>query len=115
MHALPGSARLPDGALGKYLLRKAFAPLLRDELLNQPKHGFALPIWNWMLGPLREVCEEAIRNLKETDLLHPEGIDLVWNSFLAEPRTPIWSRALALCVLGAFLHKMSEWKCVSCT
>ena len=41
------------------------------------------------------------------------AIDQVWNAFLAEPRTPIWTRALSLCVLGAFLQKMSRWQCAS--
>jgi asparagine synthase (glutamine-hydrolysing) len=105
LHRYPGWARLPAGAPAKFLLRRAFAPLLRTELLRQPKHGFVLPIWSWMLGPLREACEGALRYLKGTGVLRPSGIDRVWQLFLGEPRTPIWTRALSLCVLGAFLRK----------
>ncbi len=83
--------------------------------MSQPKHGFVLPISSWMLGPLRDVCDDSIRYLKSTELLRPEGIDQVWNSFLAEPRTPIWTRALSLCVLGAFLCKMNRWMCAYST
>jgi asparagine synthase (glutamine-hydrolysing) len=103
-HRLPGPTRLPPGAPSKFLLRRAFADLLRPELLGQPKHGFVLPISHWMQGPLREVCEAALASLRDSGVLRPAGITQVWRSFLAEPRSPIWTRALSLCVLGAFLR-----------
>jgi asparagine synthase (glutamine-hydrolysing) len=57
-----------------------------------------------MLGPLRDVCAGMLASLKASGVLRPEGIDQVWQAFLAEPHTPVWSRAFALCVLGAFLR-----------
>jgi asparagine synthase (glutamine-hydrolysing) len=105
VHRLTGRARLPAGAPAKFLLREAFGSLLGEEVARHAKHGFVLPIWNWMLGPLREVCEGSLTSLKNAGILRPEGIDRVWKAFLAEPPTPIWTRAFSLCVLGAFLRK----------
>jgi asparagine synthase (glutamine-hydrolysing) len=103
---VPGPVRLPDGACNKHLLRTTFPDFLRPELLNQTKRGFALPIRRWMLGPMREMCEDAIWNLKTWGMLRSEGIEATWRSFLADPESPVWSRAFTLCVLGSYLHRM---------
>lgn len=34
----------------KWILRKAFAPLLPQEILERPKHGFNVPIDHWLKG-----------------------------------------------------------------
>jgi len=104
MHRLPGSLRLPGGIANKHLLRVAFAPYLRPTILSQPKRGFTLPMRRWMRGPLRELCEHALTQLKLASVFDARGIDAVWRSFLSEPESPMWTRALALCVLGMHLH-----------
>ena len=105
-YALPGKIRLPNPRADKQLLRVAFADLLRPELTSQSKRGFTLPIRRWMLGPLREMCEDGLGHLRRSGILKPEGIDPVWREFLRDPETPIWSRAFALCVLGLYVAKM---------
>lgn len=106
MLALPGSTRLPKGRPPKYLLRAAFPSLLRPALLNQAKRGFTLPIRRWMLGPLRGICEQALLDLKRAELLNQAGVDRIWQGFLNDPESPIWSRAFTLCVLGCYIRKM---------
>jgi asparagine synthase (glutamine-hydrolysing) len=101
--SIPGSIRLPHGRHDKHLLRVAFADVLRPALLNQRKMGFTLPIRRWMLGALRDRCETSMRWLKQSGLLRPQGVDAVWNTFLAEPESPVWTRAFALAVLGSYL------------
>ncbi len=105
MLALPGRVRLPDGRANKHLMRVAFAQHLRPALLNQPKRGFTLPIRRWMVGPLRELCEQGLASLKSLSVLRPQGIDAVWASFLAAPESPIWSRAFTLAVLGLYIRR----------
>jgi hypothetical protein len=56
-----------------------------------------------MLGPLRETCEGALASLKGTGLVRSAGVDAVWQAFVADPESPVWSRAFALCVLGRYL------------
>ena len=104
-HAIPGRVRLPRRAAGKHLLRRAFADFLRPELLNKPKRGFTLPTGRWMAGPLRPLCEQALLVLKDARLLKPDGVDAMWKNFLAEPESPMWTRAFSLVVLGEFIRK----------
>jgi asparagine synthase (glutamine-hydrolysing) len=58
-----------------------------------------------MLGPLRDLCEHGMVSLKNTGLLRHDGIDAVWNTFLQDPESPMWSRAFTLCVLGIYLRR----------
>jgi asparagine synthase (glutamine-hydrolysing) len=104
-HAIPGNVRLPPGAPGKYLLRKAFGDLLRPEILHQAKRGFTLPLRRWMSGSLRPTCERALEALNGSRLLDASGVSGIWQGFLAEPESPMWSRALALVVLGEYVRR----------
>jgi asparagine synthase (glutamine-hydrolysing) len=104
-HSIPGRDRLPPGGGTKYLLRAAFPELLRDEVVNKTKMGFTLPIRRWMRTTLRPRCEAAIATLKALDLLAPAGVDAVVREFEAEPDSPSWTRAFALCVLGDFVGR----------
>ena len=107
MFTVPARIRLPAGRADKHLLRAAFAPLLRPALLNQGKRGFTLPIRRWMLGPLRDLCEQGLGSLKAMGALRADGIDDVWRQFLAAPDSPIWSRAFTLVVLGLYVRRTS--------
>lgn len=52
--ALPPRLKL-RGRSGKLLLREAVEGWLPAEILDRPKHGFAVPIGQWLRGPLREL------------------------------------------------------------
>ena len=106
--SMPGQILLPSDRADKHLLRRAFAPLLRDRLIHQKKRGFMLPIAQWMLGPLRELCVGALDSLKSDGHFSPDGVDAVWKSFLASPRSQMWARAFTLCVLGVYLREMRQ-------
>jgi asparagine synthase (glutamine-hydrolysing) len=103
--AIPGRVRLPKGRADKHLLRRAFGDCFPAALTAQRKRGFTLPLAHWMTGPLRDWCEQALTGLKAAGLLNPAGVDGIWATFLREPRTPIWTRALTLCVLGSVLQR----------
>jgi asparagine synthase (glutamine-hydrolysing) len=104
--ALPGSVRLPAPKADKHLLRAACRDLLRPEVTAQAKLGFLLPIGSWMLGPLREVCEGAMREVENSGVVDPAGASAIWQAFLREPGSSIWSRAWELCVLGRYLQNL---------
>ena len=105
MAAVPDKIKMPSGRADKHLLRTAFAPLLRPALLKQAKRGFTLPIRRWMHGPLREQCEHSLASLKSLNILRNEGVDQVWQEYLANPESPMWSRAFALVVLGHYFER----------
>ncbi len=103
-YSIPGNIRLPSGKANKHLLRKAFPEFLRPELQAQGKRGFALPIGRWMAGPLRELCEGALHEVKAREIVAPRKVDMIWNTFISAPDDPMWSRAFVLCALGIYLR-----------
>ncbi len=106
--SIPGQVRLPTGRANKHLLRVAFSDLLRDELRQLPKKGFYLPIRRWMLGPLRDLCIDALGHVKSLEAFRPSAVDEVWQRFNAQPDSQIWSSAFMLVVLGAYLRQTRQ-------
>lgn len=101
---LPGSTLLPKGSPSKFLLRRMCADFYTPDQAKQSKLGFNLPIANWLLGPLRTVMEESLRDVKNSGLLAPEGVDLVRDAFLKQPQTAAWSRLWGLVTFGHWLR-----------
>jgi hypothetical protein len=97
--SLPKGIRLPSGKANKYLLRWSFSHLFREELTSQKKWGFSLPLARWIVGPMRDMCEDAIAYLKSLDILHSEDIDSVWKSFIKSWESLRMGRVFGLCVL----------------
>lgn len=59
------SARVPDqfkvkGRSGKYLLKKAFADYLPENVRNHRKQGFGIPLGAWFRGPLHSWTKELL-------------------------------------------------------
>lgn len=56
---IPAKLKLRSG-ITKYLLKKAFARFLPDEILNRDKAGFAIPLDDWLRNELREWTREVV-------------------------------------------------------
>jgi asparagine synthase (glutamine-hydrolysing) len=59
------SARLPDslkvrGRSGKYLLKKAFADVLPENVRRHRKQGFGIPLSAWFRGPMYDWSRELL-------------------------------------------------------
>lgn len=104
-NSLLDKTRFPQNQQSKYLLHQAARELLPFDLINRPKTGFVIPMFRWMSGPMRLMCERGLSSLKETGLVRPLEIDHIWNSFLNTPNSPIWSRALTLVALGDYISR----------
>jgi asparagine synthase (glutamine-hydrolysing) len=79
------SWRLPQrlklrGLRGKWILRQLAYKYVPKDLLERPKMGFAVPIDQWLRGPLKEWAEDLLNPtaLRAEGLLHPEPIALRW-------------------------------------
>ncbi|HYJ77973.1 MAG TPA: asparagine synthase (glutamine-hydrolyzing) [Longimicrobiaceae bacterium] len=57
--ALPVHLKV-GGGTGKYLLKKLAERYLPHELLYRPKQGFAVPLAEWLRGPLRPLLRETL-------------------------------------------------------
>ena len=81
---LPLALKL-QGGRGKIVLRRLLSRYLPEQLFERPKTGFAVPIYRWLRGPLREWAETLLdqQRLEREGYLNPSPIRSVWRSLLA--------------------------------
>jgi asparagine synthase (glutamine-hydrolysing) len=77
MLALPPEVHLRDGA-GKALLREWARELVPSVDLERPKHGFNVPIRDWLLDGLRDDVDRFLLNRGHRGLTDPEGVRGLW-------------------------------------
>ena len=81
---LPGAMKAADG-VGKRMLRRVLNRYVPRELIERPKMGFAVPIQDWLRGPLRPWVDSLLdeRRLAAEGIFHPEPIVKRWHEHLA--------------------------------
>lgn len=84
------------GNTGKWVLRQLLYKYVPKELIERPKVGFAIPIGQWLRGPLRDWAESLIneRRLISEGYLLPGPICQAWAEHLSGRRdhtARIWS------------------------
>ncbi len=92
---LPLALKVRNGE-GKWILRQVLHRYVPPALVDRPKAGFAIPLHNWVRGPLREWAEELIseRRLREQGLFRPAPIRRRWREHLSGSRNwiaPLWT------------------------
>ncbi len=65
------------GREGKYVLKKALEPYLPREVLYRPKKGFAVPMAQWLRGPLYPRVRCALDELADTGLFVPAELSRI--------------------------------------
>jgi asparagine synthase (glutamine-hydrolysing) len=102
---MPLGMKIRDGE-GKWALRQVLYRHVPRELIERPKAGFAIPIGQWLRGPLRDWAEALLApvRLQEQGLLNVELISSVWRQHLAG--THDWTQRLwAVLMLQAWLEE----------
>jgi asparagine synthase (glutamine-hydrolysing) len=97
--ALPESWK--RGLPPKRLLSDAFADILPAQVWNRPKQGFALPMDDWMRGPLNDFCRNGVELARHQ--LNAEFVDSALEKF--KQTNLHWTRLWQIVVLGRFLKK----------
>lgn len=65
----------------KYLLKKAFDTFLPKQLIVKPKHGFEVPMKEWLNGPLNNQMNELLNDelVLKQGIFQPSTINLLKN------------------------------------
>ena len=93
--ALPTRMKL-RGRQTKRILRTLAATQLPDDIVRRPKRGFAVPIGQWLRGPLRDYVSDSLAPARLADLpyLNSQGIQGLLREHLdgrADHRKPLWA------------------------
>ena len=69
---------------GKWILRELLNRYVPRELVDRPKSGFAIPVAEWLRGPLREWAEDLLseNRLRQQGLLDSTVVRSVWKEHL---------------------------------
>jgi asparagine synthase (glutamine-hydrolysing) len=85
--------RLPQGAkirrgVTKWLLRQVLYRHVPKELVERPKMGFAIPLGDWLRGPLKPWAENLLseQRLREGGYFDPAMVRQVWNDHVCGGR-----------------------------
>lgn len=83
MWSVPVQMKIRQGQ-SKWLLRRLLQKHIPDHLLDRPKMGFAVPLGDWLRGPLRDWAESLLSesSLKSTGLFHPTPVREMWQRHL---------------------------------
>ena len=92
---IPENLKIKNG-ITKYPLRKLLEKYLPQNLFNQPKMGFAIPLDTWLRGSLKKWAEEQldIKQNKTDWMFKPSEINKLWyehQSFKANNSYKLWN------------------------
>jgi asparagine synthase (glutamine-hydrolysing) len=72
------------GSTGKWALRQVLARYVPTDVISGPKMGFAVPLGDWLRGPLRDWAESLLetKRIEEDGLLNARPIRERWDQLL---------------------------------
>lgn len=94
------------GSETKYLLKKSLEPYLDEDILYRKKMGFAVPVGDWLRGPLRARLNERLIDgaLGKTGMFNISGVKKLMNEHFrreVDHASALW----ALLIFEAFMNK----------
>jgi asparagine synthase (glutamine-hydrolysing) len=93
---LPMAMKFSPKTGGKYILKQLLQRYVPLEYIERPKKGFALPVTEWIRGPLRDWAEELLneQRIRNQGFFSPKVIQHIWRQHLSgwqDHDTLIWS------------------------
>jgi asparagine synthase (glutamine-hydrolysing) len=82
--SMPIDLKVRDGQ-GKWLLRQVLNRHVPREMVERPKMGFAIPLDDWLRGPLRDWAESLLddQRLQSEGYFSPAPIRTMWQEHLS--------------------------------
>ena len=73
-----------NGGQGKLILKKLLCKYLPRDYIYKPKKGFAVPMQDWLRGPLKEWSEDFLlsKDIKDQNYFEPNKIKKIWEDHL---------------------------------
>ncbi|WP_413570365.1 asparagine synthase (glutamine-hydrolyzing) [Bdellovibrio sp. HCB117] len=73
--SIPSKVKTKNGDL-KYILKKAVRGLIPDEIIDRPKQGFGVPVYEWLFDKLGDEIRTELRSFaRRTDFFEPDVIE----------------------------------------
>jgi asparagine synthase (glutamine-hydrolysing) len=80
---MPLNMKIKNG-VGKWPVRQSLYKYVPKELIERPKAGFAVPVGQWIRGPLREWADDLLDESKigRDGYLNPKLVRKIWDQHL---------------------------------
>ncbi len=86
--------------ISKWALRKLLTKFVPNNLFERPKAGFAMPIGNWLRGPLKDWANDLLtaRSLQSYGWFNSNEVNILWKQHLSgdfDHMPKLWSVLMA--------------------
>ena len=81
---MPLDVKIRNG-VGKWPVRQVLYKYVPKELIERPKAGFAVPVGQWMRGPLREWASDLLdeKRIQREGYFNPKLVQQLWDQHLS--------------------------------
>jgi asparagine synthase (glutamine-hydrolysing) len=106
---IPASLKLKGSHGLRYIFKRAFAELLPPEILSKKKHGFGLPIAEWLRRDpkIKEFAYNVLFNQKhlQRGYFKPEFVKALWQHQLND-NTPYYGTIVYQMLMLELWHRL---------
>lgn len=93
--SLPSAVKLGDGKTSKRILKRAVRGVIPDDLIDRPKQGFGVPVYEWCFDRLGdEVRTKVDRFADATGLLDRDAVGALLQRGAGQPAWTLYNLAL---------------------
>jgi len=87
---IPGHLKVRKQGAGysvKYILKKAFADMLPQEIVEREKLGFPVPYAKWFAAEMREMLQDVLlsQSARSSGILNPQAVETLLKSYFSQP------------------------------